>query len=133
MESKISVSDKRLVKPVVYLVDCDQAIQRTLGALLNENGVAVEVFESAEDLLKTKLRTRAACLIVEVNLPNMNGIELLEHINNLGVRLPTIVLSSDSNVSEAVRAMQAKAIDFIEKPFVENTLVKKVMDVIEQA
>jgi FixJ family two-component response regulator len=133
MGSKNDVINKHLVKPVVYLVDCDQAIQRTLCALLNQNGVAVEVFESAEDLLKTKLRTRAACLIVEVNLPNMSGIELLEHINNLGVRLPTIVLSSASNVSEAVRAMQAKAIDFIEKPFVENTLVKKVMDVIEQA
>jgi FixJ family two-component response regulator len=60
----------------------------------------------------------------------MDGIELLEHINNLGVRLPTIVLSSNSNVTEAVRAMQAKAIDFIEKPFVKNSLIKKVLDVI---
>ena len=130
MESKIDVINKRLVTPVVYLVDCDREIQRSLCELLNQNDVAVEVFESAEDLLKTKLRTRAACLIVEVNLPNMDGIELLEHINNLGVRLPTIVLSSNSNVTEAVRAMQAKAIDFIEKPFVKNSLIKKVLDVI---
>ncbi len=91
----------------------------------------VEVFESAEDFLKTKLRSRAACLIVEVNLPNMDGIELLEHINNLGIRLPTIVLSTDSDVSEAVRAMQAKAIDFIEKPFIEKTLIERVLNVIQ--
>jgi len=93
----------------------------------------VEEFESAEDFLNTKLRTRAACLIVEVNLPNMDGIELLEHINSLGLRLPTIVLSSSSDVSEAVRAMQADAIDFIEKPFLVNTLIEKVLHVIEQA
>jgi two-component system response regulator FixJ len=58
---------------------------------------------------------------------------LLEHINNLGVRLPTIVLSSGSDLSEAVRAMQAEAKDFIEKPFIADTLIKKVLDVINQA
>jgi FixJ family two-component response regulator len=62
----------------------------------------------------------------------MDGIELLEHINNLGVRLPTIVLSSGSDVSEAVHAMQAEAIDFIEKPFNENVLVEQVLNVIKQ-
>tara|TARA_R110002167_G_scaffold84608_1_gene229993 strand:- start:944 stop:1345 length:402 start_codon:yes stop_codon:yes gene_type:complete len=131
MESKINVANKQLIKPIVYLVDGDHELQVSLSKLLNQNNVAVEMFSSAEDLLQTKLRTRAACLIVEVNLPNMDGIQLLEHINNLGVRLPTIVLSSDGNVSVAVRAMKAKAIDFIEKPFVENTLVKKVLDIIK--
>ena len=70
--------------------------------------------------LTSKLKNRAACLIVEENLPCMNGIALLEHINSLGFRLPTFVLSSDCDLSKAVRAMQAQAIDFIEKPFIEN-------------
>lgn len=131
MEPQINTVDKRLIQPIVYIVDCDIELQRSLSKCLDINGVAVEVFESAEDFLKTKLRTRAACLIVEVNLPKMDGIELLEHINNLGLRLPTIVLSSGSVVSDAVRAMQAKAIDFIEKPFIENTLIKTVLRVIE--
>jgi FixJ family two-component response regulator len=124
---------KALEKPIVYIVDGDQKLLNSLSKLLGLNDVIVQAFVSAEDFLETKLRSRAACLIIEVNLPNMSGIELLEYINNLGVRLPTIVLSSDSDVSEAVRAMQAKAIDFIEKPFIENTLVKKVLDVIQQA
>ena len=128
MMSKI----KALEKPVVYIVDGDHKLLDSLSKLLRANDVIVEVFDSAENFLETKLRARAACLIVEVNLSNMDGIELLKHINNLGVRLPTIVLSSGSDVSEAVRAMQAKAIDFIEKPFIENTLIKKVLDVIEQ-
>jgi two-component system response regulator FixJ len=123
---------KVLEKPIVYIVDSDQQLLDSLAEQLRLNNVAVEVFESAEDFLNTKLRTRAACLIVEVNLRNMDGIELLEHINNLGLRLPTIVLSSGSGVSEAVRAMQALAIDFIEKPFIENTLIKKVLNLIEQ-
>jgi FixJ family two-component response regulator len=124
---------KALEKPIVYIVDGDQKLLNSLSKLLGLNDVIVQAFVSAEDFLETKLRSRAACLIIEVNLPNMSCIELLEYINNLGVRLPTIVLSSDSDVSEAVRAMQAKAIDFIEKPFIENTLVKKVLDVIQQA
>jgi two-component system response regulator FixJ len=124
---------KALEKPVVYIVDNDYRLVNSLSNLLHLNDVQVETFVSAEDFLNTKLRSRAACLIVEVNLPNMDGIELLEHINNLGIRLPTIVLSSGSDVSKAVRAMQAEAIDFFEKPFIENTLIEKVLDVIKQA
>ncbi|MEP1446849.1 MAG: response regulator [Paraglaciecola sp.] len=119
-------------KPIVYLVDDDQRLMESLSAVLRLSGLTVEVFESAEHFLNNKLRSRASCLIVEVNLPNMDGIELLKHMNSLGLRLPTIVTSSSSNVSDAVRAMQAKAIDFIEKPFIENTLVKKVLEVIER-
>jgi two-component system response regulator FixJ len=121
---------KTLEKQIVYIVDSDHKLQRSLSKLFKLNNLVVEVFDSAEDFLKTKLRSRAACLIVEVNLPNMDGITLLEHINNLGVRLPTIVLSSGSDLSEAVRAMQAEAKDFIEKPFIADTLIKKVLDVI---
>jgi two-component system response regulator FixJ len=124
---------KTLEKQIVYIVDSDHKLQRSLSKLFKLNDLVVEVFDSAEDLLKTKLRSRAACLIVEVNLPNMDGISLLEHINNLGLRLPTIVLSSRSDLSEAVRAMQAEAKDFIEKPFIADTLLKKVLDVINQA
>ena len=129
MVSKI----KAFEKPIVYIIDSDQKLLDSLSNLLRLNDVIVEVFISAEDFLNSKLRTRAACLIIEVNLPNMDGIELLEHINNLGVRLPTIVLSSGSDVSEAVRAMQAEAIDFIEKPFIENTLIEKVLGIIGHA
>ena len=117
---------KAIKKPIVYIVDSDHKLLCSLSKKLVQHEVTVEVFSSAEDFLNTRLRSRAACLIIEVNLPNMGGIELLEHINNLGVRLPTIILSSGSNISNAVRAMQAEAIDFIEKPFIENTLIEKV-------
>jgi FixJ family two-component response regulator len=123
---------KDLEKPIVYIVDSDHKLLESLSSLFRLNDVQVEVFETAEKFLKKKLTSRAACLIVEVNLLKMDGIELLEHINNLGFRLPTIVMSTDSDVSGAVRAMQAKAIDFIEKPFIPNTLVEMVMDVIKQ-
>ncbi len=135
MSFRSSMVDKisTLEKPIVYIVDDDLTLQGALSTRLQLHGLKVEVFESAEDFLATKLRSRASCLIVEVNLPKMDGIALLKHINNLGVRLPTIVLSSGSDVTDAVRAMQAKAVDFIEKPFVENTLVKKILDVIERS
>jgi FixJ family two-component response regulator len=124
---------KALEKPIVYIVDSDHQLLDSLASMLRRKDVRVEVFDSAENFLKTKLRSRAACLIVEVNLLKMDGIQLLEHINDLGVRLPTIVMSTSSDVSEAVRAMQAKAIDFIEKPFIQNTLIERVLDVIKQA
>jgi FixJ family two-component response regulator len=124
--------EKPIEKPIVYIIDADHKLLKSLSRLLRLNDVVVEVFVSAEDFLRTKLKTRAACLIIEVNLPKMDGIELLEHINNLGVRLPTIVLSSGSDVSEAVHAMQAEAIDFIEKPFNENVLIEQILNVIKQ-
>lgn len=123
---------KAIEKPIVYIVDNDHKLLCSLSKKLVQHGVIVEVFSSAEEFLNTKLRSRAACLIIEVNLPNMGGIELLEHINNLGVRLPTFILSSSSDISKAVRAMQAEAIDFIEKPFIENTLIEKVLGVIKK-
>ena len=131
MDSKNNVLDKRLIKPVVYIIDSDHKLRLSLSSLLNLHDVAVELFESAEAFLKVRINSRAACLIVDVNLPNMDGIALLEHINNLGHRLPAIVLSSGNDLSFAVRAMQAKAIDFIEKPFVENTLIEKILDILE--
>lgn len=120
-----------LEKPIVYIVDDDLTLQRSLSTCLQLHGLKVEVFQSAEDFLGIKLRSRASCLIVEVNLPHMNGIELLQHINNQGIRLPTLVLSSGNNISEAVRAMQENAMDFIEKPFVEETLVSSVLDILK--
>ena len=123
---------KAIEKPIVYIVDNDHKLLCSLSKKLVQHGVIVEVFSSAEEFLNTKLRSRAACLIIEVNLPNMGGIELLEHINNLGVRLPTFILSSSSDISKAVRAMRAEAIDFIEKPFIENTLIEKVLGVIKK-
>lgn len=122
----------KIEKPLVYIVDGNQQLLDSLKNQLSNNDVIVEVFNTAEDFLNKKLTTRVACLIVEVNLPKMNGIELLEHINNLGFRLPTIVLSSGSDVSAAVRAMQAKAIDFIEKPFLQTLLIERIMDVVKR-
>ena len=123
---------KAIEKPIVYIVDSDHKLLCSLSKKLVQHDVIVEVFSSAEEFLNTKFRSGAACLIIEVNLPNMGGIELLEHINNLGVRLPTFILSSSSDISKAVRAMQAEAIDFIEKPFIENTLIEKVLGVIKK-
>ena len=120
-----------MLKPIVYIVDNDNQTLDSLSRLLRLNDLDVEVFKTAEDFLKTKISSRTACLIVEVNLPKMDGIELLKHINNLGFRLPTIVLSSSSKLSEAVCAMQAKAIDFIEKPYIENTLIERVLSTIK--
>ena len=123
---------KTFEKPIVYIVDSDHKLLCSLSKRLEQHDVTVEIFTSAEDFLNIKVRNRAVCLIIEVNLPNMDGIALLEYINNLGVRLPTIILSSNSNISKAVRAMQAEAIDFIEKPFIENMLIEKVMSVINR-
>ncbi|WP_299074342.1 response regulator [uncultured Paraglaciecola sp.] len=126
MVCQIKVVDK----PIVYIVDSDPKLRRSLSEQLSVHNVLVEVFDSAETFLTSKLKNRAACLIVEENLPCMNGIALLEHINSLGFRLPTFVLSSDCDLSKAVRAMQAQAIDFIEKPFIEKTLISEVMNVL---
>ena len=74
MDSKINVLDKRLIKPVVYIIDSDHKLRLSLSSSLNLHDVAVELFESAEAFLKVRIKSRAACLIVDVNLPKMDGI-----------------------------------------------------------
>jgi FixJ family two-component response regulator len=110
----------------VYVVDADAAVREGLGALLAETGVTVRAYASAEEFLSEPPATGSGCLVVEVHLPGMDGLELLERLHTLGIRLPAIMLASCSDVPTAVRAMRMGAMDFIDKPFIDRVLLSRV-------
>jgi two-component system response regulator FixJ len=116
----------------VYIVDPDEALTRRLSDLLSAIGAQVRVFPSAAAALAAAT-SAPACVVSEVRLPDMSGIELIDALRNRGVHSPVILLATDSDVATAVKAMRAGALDFIEKPHVERLLAWHVGRLLEPA
>ena len=103
-------------EPTVFLIDDDPAVRQSITELTRSLKLPVEVFGSATDFLKRFGSSRPGCLVVEVRLPGMSGLELLEKLQRDGVFFAAIVVSADASAPLAVRAMKAGAITFLEKP-----------------
>lgn len=117
----------------VYVVDDDAAIRDALRLLLKSSGMRVETFASAEEFLGTCRPPLAGCLLVDVRMPGMSGLELQEALAAHGVRLPVIVITGHGDVAMAVRAMKAGALDFIEKPFDNVALLECLRNTLTRA
>lgn len=110
----------------VFLVDDDDAVRDSLATLLESEGHAVEPFPSALAFLDAIDPRRRGCLLVDVRMPGMGGLELQETLNAQGVSLPVIVMTGHADVPLAVRAMKAGALDFLEKPFADESLLASI-------
>ena len=117
-------------KPTVCIIDKDAAVCDSLYNLLATLDISVEAYACAEDFLRAPLAPTRCCVITELYLPGMNGIELLDELRARGMTIPTIVLASNSDVPTAVRAMRAGAVDFIDKPFVDRVLLNRVRQIL---
>jgi FixJ family two-component response regulator len=120
------------IKPHIYLIDHDEHSLSSLLSLLEPLNATIQCFTSAESFLLHSFQDKTSCLLLEAHLPGLSGVELMEHLNKLGHDIPTIVLSSMSDIPTAVRAMRARAIDFLEKPYVEHKVLKQVEKILEQ-
>ena len=118
------------VNATVYVVDADTAVQEGLKALFAALPNPVRVYASAEAFLADLPAVPSGCLIVELNLPGIDGLELLEQLRQRGIQLPVIMLATSSDVPTAVRAMRGGALDFIDKPFVDRVLLSRVRQVM---
>ena len=116
---------------MVCVVDPDPLVRRKVAGLLCPLGATVEGYATAGELLARLQSAVPACIIVENRLPDMPGLALLQELRARGLRIPTIMLSGDDDVSGAVSAMRAGAIDFIEKPFIDRALVTQVAPIID--
>src|SRR2546430_12306102 len=103
--------------PPVCVVDGDISVRETLHRLLNEKGIRVESYGSAMAFLTRQNRELPSCLVVDVDLPGMNGLNLLSELTRRETPIPTIILSSRNDVSLSVRAIKAGALDFLTQPF----------------
>ena len=111
--------DRRLV----HLVDDDDAIRRSVGFALKTSGFQVRIYESGSELLKAAPDLQSGCILLDIRMPGMDGLEAQAALSAKGVTLPVIIMTGHGDVSLAVRAMKAGAVDFIEKPFQKAVLL----------
>jgi two-component system, LuxR family, response regulator FixJ len=118
-------------EPVVFVVDDDAAIRRSLRFLIESIGLAVETYQTAEQFLDAYNPDRAGCLILDVRMPGMGGLQLQKELADRHVELPIIIVTGYAEVPMAVRALKTGAVDFIEKPFSDQLLLERVREAIE--
>ena len=120
-------------EPTVFIVDDDEAVRDSVAILLECAGFRVESFDSPLAFLGSDAPARRGCLLVDVRMPQMSGLDLQERLVQEGRALPVIVMTGHADVPLAVRAMKAGAIDFVEKPFEEQALVDSVRSALARA
>ena len=111
-----------LHEPKVFVVDDNASVRVALGRLIRSAGLAVETFASAEDLLKTWPSDSAGCLILDVQLPGLSGLELQTKLAALGSTVPIIFITGHDDPDARTQALNGGAVDFLEKPFDDEDL-----------
>lgn len=124
----MSGDDKRLV----HLVDDDEAIRRSVGFALKTSGFQVRSYENGVEILKSAPDLEPGCILLDIRMPGMDGLEVQEALKAKGVTLPVIIMTGHGDVNLAVRAMKAGALDFIEKPFEKAVLLGAIEHAISR-
>ena len=127
-------ADVVTTQPTVYIVDDDPQVRESLELLMRSAGLNVELFTSAEDFLEQYHDDAGPprCLVLDVRMSGLSGLGLQEKLAAMGTKIPIIIITGYSNVSTAVAAMSAGAVDFIEKPVSEQTLLERISVAIDQ-
>jgi two-component system, LuxR family, response regulator FixJ len=112
--------------PVIYVIDDDDAARHSLEFLLKTAGLAVRSFDGARAFLNVLPQIKSGCIITDVRMPDITGIDLLRKVKELGVDIPVIVITGHGDISLAVEAMKIGAVDFLEKPFEDDALLAAV-------
>lgn len=118
---------------VVHVIDDDDAARESLEFLLRSAKFKVRSYDSAKNFLGAVSGLRSGCVITDVRMPEINGIELLRKVREMDLRLPVIVITGHGDVPLAVEAMRAGAIDFLEKPYDDDILLASVRHALGQA
>lgn len=112
--------------PIVFIVDDDEGIRQALGALMTTVGYGARAFSLPSEFLRQHSRDQSGCLLLDVRMPEMSGIEVLQQLNRRGSMLPVIIISGHGDIPMAVQAMKDGAFDFIQKPFRDQELIDRV-------
>ncbi len=124
------MSDEQL--RLVHLVDDDEAIRRSVGFMLKTSGFNVRTYDSGLQLIKAAAGLETGCILLDIRMPGMDGLEVQKALRDKGVTLPVIIMTGHGDVSLAVQAMKAGAVDFIEKPFEKAVLLSGIEHAMER-
>ncbi len=117
----------------VYIVDDEQAVRDGIADLVEGMNLSARSFGSAEEFLSEYDPEKFGCLLLDVRMPGMNGLELQSYLNDNGLVIPVVIITGHGDVSMAVKTVQAGAVDFIEKPFREQRLWESISKALEKA
>jgi FixJ family two-component response regulator len=120
------------IRPVIFVVDDDPAVCLALRRLIRSVGLDVETFTSAHDFLRTRRTSAPGCLVLDIRLPDLSGLNLQEQLAETGIDLPIIFITGHANIPMTVRAMKAGALEFLTKPVNEQDLLDAVQRGIER-
>lgn len=122
-----------LQEPIVYIVDDDCAIRTALRRSLTQQGYQVKSFHNAEAFLENSPPDRHGCLVLDVRMPGMSGLELQERLSELQILLPIIFITGHGDIPMSVRAIKQGAVDFLEKPYPVDELTALIDQAIEKS
>ena len=117
----------------IHVVDDDEAIRQSVGFMLRKAGHAVKTYASGTGFLKTTTRETQGCVLLDVRMPEIDGLEVQARLAQQGIMLPVIILTGHGDVTLAVRAVKAGAIEFLEKPFERTALLLAIDEALNQA
>lgn len=119
-------------KAIVHVIDDDDAVRESLAFLLGTAGIDVQTYESAVAFLKVAPDVRLGCVITDVRMPELSGVDLLRRLQELKLGVPVIVITGHGDVPLAVEAMKIGAVDFLEKPFDDEVLLASVRSALNR-
>lgn len=119
-------------KPAVFVVDDNAAVRDAIRWLVEQVGLAVRTYANAQEFLAAYRPGTRGCLVLDIRMPGMSGIELQEHLAREGIHLPVIIVTGHGDVPITVRAMKAGACEFLQKPFNDQTLLDAIQTALDR-
>jgi FixJ family two-component response regulator len=117
---------------VVHIVDDDQSLRMALESLFDSVGLATRTYASAREFLAAAFAETPGCVVIDIRLPDMNGLELQAQLAQMGSRLPVVIMTGYGDIPMSVRAMKHGAVDFLPKPFRDQDMLDAVIGAIER-
>src|SRR5215813_1107056 len=118
---------------IVHVIDDDEAVRQSIEFLLETSGITARTYDSASAFLNALPTIDSGCIITDVRMPGISGIELLRQLGEMKIKLPVIVITGHGDVPLAVEAMKNGAIDFLEKPYEDELLLGSVRSALDRS
>jgi FixJ family two-component response regulator len=119
-------------EPIVFVIDDDVAVRTTLSSLFRSVGLRVELFGSAHEFARIRMPDVASCLVLDIRLPGVSGLDFQAELAEVDIRIPIIFMTGHGDIPMSVKAMKAGAIDFLTKPFRDQDILDAVVKAIER-
>jgi FixJ family two-component response regulator len=116
----------------VFVVDDDSAVRETLGSLFRSIGLRIELFGSAQEFTRSNMPDAASCLVLDIRLPGISGLDFQSQLAEAGIHVPIIFMTGHGDIPMSVKAMKAGAIDFLTKPFRDQDILDAVVKALER-